>query len=125
MKKQTLIAPNAPVALGPYSHANIAGNLVFTSGQLGIDPENGKLATTVAGQTAQALKNISSVLAAAGTTIGNVVKTTIYITDMKRFGEVNEEYAKVFSENYPARTCVQVAALPVGGDVEIEAIAVI
>lgn len=119
------MTPCAPAALGPYSHANIAGNLVFISGQLGIDPESGNLAATVAGQTAQALKNISSVLEAAGTTIGNVIKTTIYITDMKRFGEVNEEYAKVFSENYPARSCIQVTALPAGGAVEIETIAVI
>ena len=122
--KKIITADNAPAALGPYSHAVAAGDLLFTSGQLGMDPATGKLADeSIETQTEQALKNLEAVLAANGMTFANVVKTTIFLADLADFATVNGIYATRFPVAPPARSCVQVAALPVGAKIEIEAIA--
>ena len=122
--KKIITAENAPAALGPYSHAVAAGDLLFTSGQLGMDPSTGKLAgETIEAQAEQALRNLESVLAAAGMTFANVVKATIFLTDLADFAAVNGIYATRFPEAPPARSCFQVAALPAGGKIEIEMIA--
>ena len=122
--KKIITAQNAPAALGPYSHAVSTGALVFASGQLGMDPATGKLAgESIQAQTEQALVNVESVLAAAGLTFTDVVKTTIFLTDLADFTTVNGIYATCFPAQPPARSCVQVAALPAGARIEIEVIA--
>ena len=123
--KQPIIAKNAPAAIGPYSHAVVSGQFVFTSGQLGFDPENGKLKEGVEAQAEQALTNLKTVLEAAGASLESVVKTTVFLADMKDFPLVNKIYGTYFNGNFPARSCVQVAALPTGGLVEVEAIAML
>lgn len=115
-----------PKRLGPYSDAVRAGGFLFTSGQLGLDPVAGTLVPGgAAAQTAQALVNLKAVLGAAGLTLNDVVKTTVFVTDIAEFAAVNEAYAQGFGEHRPARSCVQVAALPAGALVEIEAVAAI
>ncbi len=121
--KQPIIAKNAPAAIGPYSHAVVSGQFVFTSGQLGFDPENGKLKEGVEAQAEQALTNLKTVLEAAGASLESVIKTTVFLADMKDFPLVNKIYGAYFNGDFPARSCVQVAALPAGGLVEVEAIA--
>ncbi len=121
--KKAILTSEAPAAIGPYSQAITAGGMIYVSGMLGIDPASGNLKDTVAEQAEQALKNLSAVLKAAGTDTGSVVKTTVFITDMGAFAAVNEIYARYFSAPFPARSCVQVSALPKGGLFEIEAIA--
>jgi 2-iminobutanoate/2-iminopropanoate deaminase len=121
--KQTIIAKNAPAAIGPYSHAVVSGQFAFTSGQLGFDPENGKLKEGVEAQAEQALTNLKTVLEAAGASLESVVKTTVFLADMKDFPLVNKIYGTYFNGDFPARSCVQVAALPAGGLVEVEAVA--
>lgn len=122
--KKIITAPNAPAALGPYSHAVSNGALVFASGQLGLDPATGALAgPSIEAQAEQALINVENVLAAAGLTFANVVKTTIFLTDLADFATVNGIYATRFPAEPPARSCVQVAALPAGARIEIEVIA--
>ena len=122
--KKIITAEHAPAALGPYSHAVAAGDLLFTSGQLGMDPDTGKLAgDDIQAQTEQALKNLEAVLAAGGMTFANVVKTTIFLADLGDFATVNGIYATRFPAEPPARSCFQVAALPAGAKIEIEAIA--
>ncbi len=123
MDKQCIYAPQAPAALGPYSHAISAGNFVFCSGQAGIIPETGNLAQGIKAQTEQTLKNIGAVLAASGCSPADVVKTTIFMKDMRDFATVNEIYGQFFGKDFPARSTVQVAALPKDALVEIEAIA--
>ncbi len=114
----------APAAIGPYSQAIKSDGLLFCSGQLGIDPATGRLASAdVAGQTAQVFRNIRAVLAAASTDLSTVVKTTVFLTSLGDFKIVNELYAKEFGANKPARSTVEVAALPMGARVEIECIA--
>ena len=114
----------APAAIGPYSQAVCMGRVVFTSGQIPLVPETGKLAgDTIEAQTEQVLKNLEAVLAANGMTFENVVKTTVFITDLADFATINSIYATRFPENPPARSCVQVAALPAGAKLEIELIA--
>lgn len=117
-------AVKAPTAVGPYVHAVQAGNILFTSGQLGLIPETGELAEGVEAQAEQAIKNIQAVLEAAGYTLKDVVKTTVFLADMKDFAAINVIYANYFNENPPARSCVQAAALPKGGLFEMEVIAV-
>ena len=117
--KEIIVAENAPAAIGPYSHAVVINDMVFTSGQLGLIPETGKLPEGVEAQTEQALINLRNVLKASGTDMEHVVKTTV-----ADFAKVNAVYAKFFATNPPARSCVQVAKLPAGGLVEIEAVAV-
>ncbi len=121
--KKAIVTDEAPAAIGPYSQAVSAGKLLFISGMLGIDPATGELQPDLVSQAEQALKNLSATLKAAGMTEANVVKTTIFLTDMGAFGAVNELYAAQFTAPYPARSCVQVSALPKGGLFEIEAIA--
>jgi len=110
-------------AIGPYSAAIASGDLLFCSGQLGMDPATGELRDGVAAQAEQALVNLRSLLAAAGFGVEHVVKCTIFLTNLADFATVNEIYGRTFSEPYPARSTVQVAGLPKGGLVEIEAIA--
>lgn len=123
MVRQAINAAGAKV-LGPYSQSVMTGNLLFLSGQIPLDGATGKLVEgDIAAQTAQSLKNLAAVLAAAGLTLDSVVKTTVYLTDMKDFAEMNAEYAKHFAAPCPARTTVEVSALPLGARLEIEAIA--
>lgn len=121
--KQTIIAQNAPAALGPYSHAVVSGSFVFASGQLGLDPSTGKLQEGVEAQTEQAFKNVEAVLNASGASLADIVKATVFLVDMKDFPLVNKIYGAHFEGDFPARSCVQVAALPAGGLVEVEVIA--
>ena len=125
MQRKAISTQHAPAALGPYSQAIHAGNLVFASGQLGLDPQSGKLQEGIEAQTRQALANLTAVLTAAGSRIENVVKTTIFLANMADFAKVNALYAEVFKTEPPARSTVQVAALPLGGLVEIEVIALV
>lgn len=114
---------NAPAALGPYSQAQVVGSMVYTSGQLGIDPATGALLEGVEAQAHQAFKNLAAVLKAAGSGMSKVVKTTVFIKNMDDFGAVNAVYAQYFTEPFPARSCVEVARLPKDGLVECEVIA--
>ena len=122
--KEIISTTNAPAAIGPYSQAVKAGNLLFVSGQVPLDPATGALAEGVQAQTHQALKNLQAVLREAGLTLDNVVKTTVFVQDLGDFGTVNEIYGSYFHGGFPARSCVQIAALPKGALVEIECIAV-
>ncbi len=119
----TVKSPKAPAAIGPYCHGMVAGGVLFTSGQLGLIPETGALPEGVEAQTRQALTNLSAVLDAAGYSMKDVVKTTIFLKNMGDFAQVNRVYAAFFPQDPPARSCVAVAALPKDGLVEIEAIA--
>lgn len=121
---EIITAKEAPEAIGPYSHAVRAGNLCFTSGQIPIDPSTGSLVEdNIRAQAQQVLINLEAVLKAAGLGLQNVIKTTVYLKDMAEFPILNEIYAEHFGEHTPARSTIQVAALPLGCRVEIEAIA--
>ncbi|HEY7472854.1 MAG TPA: RidA family protein [Gemmatimonadota bacterium] len=122
--KEPIRTDAAPQALGPYSQGIVAGNLVFTAGQLGGDPRSGQLPEGIEAQTLQALRNIESVLEAAGVGWGDVVKTTVFLADMADFAAFNAVYAEVVAEPFPARSTVEAAALPKGARIEIDAIAV-
>ena len=116
---------DAPAAIGPYSQGVLAGNTMYVSGQLGLDPETGAFpADEIKAQTRRSLLNIQAILASEGLTMQNVVKTTVLLKDISEFAAMNEVYAEFFTEPFPARAAFQVAALPKGGRVEIEAIAV-
>jgi 2-iminobutanoate/2-iminopropanoate deaminase len=120
-----VVTDAAPKAIGPYSQGITTDGLVFTAGQVALDPNSGELVgTTTAQQTEQVFKNLEAVLAAAGTSLGNVVKTTVYLADMADFAQMNEVYAKHFGTHKPARSTVQAAGLPKAARVEIDAIAV-
>ncbi len=122
--KHIVLAQKAPAAVGPYSAAIVSGEFLFASGQLGLDPATGALVEGgIEAQSHQAFKNVEAVLEAGGMTFENVVKTTVFLADMNDFAVFNEIYAQYFTSKYPARSCVQVAALPKGGLVEIEVIA--
>ncbi len=121
--KSEVRSKSAPAPVGPYSQAVDAG-AVYCAGQAGIDPSSGNLEQGVVAQTARALSNLDAVLSAAGLGLRNVVKTTVFMTDLGEFASMNEEYARHFAPPYPARSTVQVTALPKGAKVEIEAIAV-
>lgn len=123
---KTIATPHAPAAVGPYAQARLAGDTLYASGQLGLDPETGKLAEGgIEAQAHQALKNLGAVLAEAGMGYGDVVKTTVLLSDIADFAAFNAIYAQYFQGEFlPARSCFQVAALPLGGLVEIELIAV-
>lgn len=126
MQLRRVETERAPAAIGPYSQAIAVGGFVFTAGQLGLDPATGRLVGDDArSQAAQALRNIAAVLEAAGASLDAVVKTTIFLVDLNDFAAVNEVYAEHFGAHRPARSTVQVAALPAGGRVEIEAVAVV
>ncbi len=124
--KEIISTENAPGAIGPYSQAVKTGNLVFCSGQIPIDPKTGEFfSSDVAGQTEQVLRNLDAVLEAAGSSLNNVVKTTVFLADMNDFVAMNEVYARFFSENKPARATVQAARLPKDARVEIDCIATV
>nr|MBC7245060.1 RidA family protein [Chloroflexota bacterium] len=124
MDKEIIVTDKAPAAIGPYSQGIRVGNLVFTAGQVGLVPGTKEFAgPDIASQTRQALQNVQAVLEAGGSCLAHVVKTTVFLADMKEFAQMNEVYAQFFATNPPARTTVQVAALPMGARVEIEAVA--
>ena len=119
----TVTAPEAPAAIGPYVHAVIAGGLMFCSGQIPLDPRTGDIVgSSVADQAGRCLENLAAVCRAAGVTLGDAVKVTIYMTDMSAFSEANEVYASFFESSPPARVAVGVAALPRGALVEMDAV---
>jgi 2-iminobutanoate/2-iminopropanoate deaminase len=122
--KEAIVTANAPAAIGPYSQAVKEGDLVFVSGQLPVDPKTGEFPSdNIQEQTRQSMENIKSVLQEAGYDMDRVLKTTVYLADIADFAAANEVYAEYFNEPYPARAAFQVAALPKGAKVEIEAIA--
>lgn len=122
--KKVISAANAPAAIGPYSHAISTGDFLFTSGQIALNPKTGSLAgNTIEEQTEQVLCNLEAVLSANCMTFENVVKTTVFLTDLSDFSVVNGIYATRFPNDPPARSCVQVAGLPGGSKIEIELIA--
>ncbi len=123
MSKKIIHTSDAPAAIGPYSQAVKMGKFLFTSGQLGIIPASGELALDVESQTEWALRNIGAILAENRMDYSDVLKTTVFVADLADFAKVNGVYQTFFGEDYPARSCVQVAALPKGGLVEIECIA--
>lgn len=121
MEKKIISTKNAPAAIGPYSQAVKTGNLVFTSGQIPLDPQTGELVNDdIKKATERSMENINAILEEAGTSLDKVVKTTVFIQDMNDFAAVNEVYGRYFTENQPARSCVEVAKLPKGAKVEIE-----
>ncbi|WP_304588589.1 RidA family protein [Duncaniella muris] len=122
--KEVIATTAAPGAIGPYSQAIKAGNLLFCSGQIPVDPATGTVPEGIKAQTAQSLANVKAILAAAGASIDNVVKTTVFLADMSLFGAMNEVYAEAFSAPYPARSAVAVRELPKQVLVEIEVLAV-
>ena len=122
MNRQVISTSNAPAAIGPYSQAIRAGQFLFASGQLGLDPATGELREGIEAQTRQVLANMQAVLAASGAAVADVVKTTIFLADIGDFAVVNRIYGEVFGHEPPARSTVQVAALPKNGLVEIEMI---
>lgn len=121
--KKIINCEKAPAALGPYSHGCEYGGFIFTSGQIGLDPATGKLQEGIEAQTRQVLTNLQNVLATAGASLDNVLKTTIFITDMANFADVNKVYSEFFGSDCPGRSCVAVKQLPAGAIVEIECIA--
>ena len=126
MKKEIIATPNAPQAIGPYSQAVRVGNFVHTAGQIAIDPATSQfIPGDVSAQAEQVMKNLTAVLAAAGTSLDNVVKTTIFLRFIKDFGAVNEVYGQFFGEGKPARSTVAVSALPLKALVEIEVVALV
>jgi len=125
MKNTPVSTEKAPAAIGPYSQGIKANGFVFVSGQLPVDPATGELLTEIAAATRQSLANLAAVFAAVGCTMDQVVKTTVFLSDLKNFTAMNEVYSEFFKTNPPARSTVQVAALPKGAVIEIEAIAVI
>ena len=123
MNKQTVSTPNAPAAIGPYSQGVKVGNLIFTSGQLPMNPQSGELVADINGATKQSLDNVRAVLESAGSSMDKIVKTVVFLKDMNDFAAMNAVYATYFPSNPPARSAVQVARLPKDAILEIEAIA--
>ena len=122
-RRESVTSPDAPPALGPYVHAMRAGNLLFCSGQIAIDPRTGDLVgATAADQAGRCLENLAAVCAAAGVSLGDAVRLTVYLTDMNAFASVNEVYESFFETDPPARVAIGVAALPRGAQVEIDAV---
>ena len=124
MKKQAVRTDRAPAAIGPYEQAIRVGDFLFTSGQIALDPASGKmLHGEIEHETEQTLRNVEAILKADGLSLDDVVKTTVYLEDLGHFARMNQVYEKFFSTNKPARACVQVAALPKGAKVEMDAVA--
>ncbi len=123
MSRTVISSPDAPPAIGPYSQGILTGGLVFTSGQIPVDPKSGGIPQGVEAQARQALENLKNVLEAAGSGLEKVVKTTVFIKSMDDFAKINAVYETFFGKPYPARTCVEVARLPKDVLVEVEAIA--
>ncbi len=123
-ERQVISTVEAPRAVGPYSQAIRSGDFVFTAGQIGLDPETGVLVgEEVEAQAEQVMRNLEAVLRAAGATVADVIKSTVYLVDLADFSKVNEIYASLFSQAPPARTTVEVSALPLGAKVEVELVA--
>ena len=123
MSKKAIHTDNAPAAVGPYSQAVVAGGLLFTSGQLPIDPATGKMPEgSIEARAHASFKNLAAIAEEAGTSLAKVVKTTVYLANIADFQAVNAVYAEYFPEPFPARSAFQVAALPLGTDIEVEAI---
>ena len=123
MSKQAIQTDSAPAAIGPYSQAVVSGGFLFTSGQLPIDPSTGKIPDgSIEDKAHMVFKNLEAIAKEAGTNLDNAVKTTVFLADIGNFQAVNTVYAQYFNEPYPARSAFQVAALPLGADVEVEAI---
>ena len=121
--KKVIASKDAPGAIGPYSQANVHNGVIYVSGQLPLVPETGKLCTGDIGeQTTRVLKNIKAIVEEAGSNMGNILKCTVLLTDLGNFAKMNEAYGKFFPENPPARIAYQVSALPLGAEVEIDAI---
>ncbi|MPQ43286.1 RidA family protein [Clostridium tarantellae] len=125
MIKEVISTTKAPGAIGPYSQGIKVGDLLYTSGQIPLNPENGEIPETIEEQTKQSLENVKAILEAAGTSLDKVFKTTVFLGDMNDFAKMNEVYAKYFTENPPARSAVEVARLPKDVKVEIEVIALL
>ncbi len=125
MKREIINSENAPTPIGPYAHANKVGNFVFISGQLPVDPVTGELKTSIKEATKMSLKNAEAILKDCGSSISDVVKTTVFLKNLDDFKYMNEVYSEYFSENPPARSCVQVGKLPMDAVVEIELIALL
>lgn len=126
MNKTVITTKNAPAAIGPYSQGIKAGNLIFTSGQLPLNPITGELITNdIKAATRQSLENVKAILEAAGTEMDNAVKVTVFLKDMNDFSAVNEVYGEYFMEKMPARSAIQVAKLPKDAPIEIEAVAML
>jgi len=123
MNKQTISTTNAPAAIGPYSQGVKIGNLIFTSGQLPLDPQSGELVADIEGATKQSLDNVKAILESAGSSMNKIVKIVVFLRDMNDFVAMNTVYATYFPSNPPARSAVQVARLPKDAILEIEAIA--
>jgi 2-iminobutanoate/2-iminopropanoate deaminase len=124
--KEIISTSHAPAAVGPYSQATKVGSLVFTAGQIALDPKTGEMVTdSFKNEVTRVLENLRAVLEAADTSMENVLKVTVYVTDLANFGELNEIYGEYFSRSKPARSTVQVAALPKGARVEMDAIAAV
>jgi 2-iminobutanoate/2-iminopropanoate deaminase len=125
MDREVIATTRAPGAVGPYSQAVVAGNLVFTAGQIALDPVTGQLiGDEIRAQTERVLQNLQAVLEAAGSSLAEVVKTTVFLQDMEDFATMNQVYARFFASSPPARSTVEVGGLPLGALVEIEAIAI-
>ena len=124
-QKQAVETADAPRAIGPYSQAIVANGFVFAAGQIGTDPKTGTLAEGIEAQVEQTLKNIAAVLKASGSSMENVVKTTVFLADINDFAKMNEIYAKHFKAPFPARSTVQVARLPRDAKIEIEVVALV
>lgn len=125
MSLKLVATEKAPAAVGPYSQGVQVGNLLFTSGQLPLVPETGELISDIEKATRQSLDNVKAILEEAGSSLEKVVKVTIFVADINDFGKINEIYAEYFSNHKPARALVEVSRLPLGGEIEIEAIAVV
>ncbi|NDL66746.1 RidA family protein [Anaerotalea alkaliphila] len=123
MERKTIQTNKAPAAIGPYAQAVVVGDMLFASGQIPVDPATGAVPETIGEQTAQVFANIQAILAEAGLTLDNLVKTTVFLKDMNDFAAMNEVYASFFKERFPARSTVEVARLPKDVKVEIEAVA--
>ena len=121
--KSVIKTKKAPGAIGPYSQGIITGNMIFTSGQLPMNVETGEMPVDITAQTRQSLENVKAILEEAGSAMENIIKATVYLSDMENFGAMNEVYASFFSGDYPARSAFQVARLPKDALVEIEVIA--
>jgi 2-iminobutanoate/2-iminopropanoate deaminase len=125
-RKNVVITEKAPKAIGPYSVANRYGDLIFTAGQIGLDPQTGEMVPGgIEAETRRVMTNLKAVLEAAGSSLEHVLKTTVFLRDMNEFSQMNAVYAEFFPSNYPARSTVQAAGLPKGAAVEIEAVAVV
>ncbi|MCZ0874540.1 RidA family protein [Peribacillus sp. AS_2] len=122
---EAIITKEAPKAIGPYSQGIKAGNIMYTSGQLPIDPKTGEMPDNIEEQTRMSLENLKKVLEAAGSSLQQVIKTTVFLSDMNHFAVMNQVYGEFFSDNYPARSAIEVARLPKDAFIEIEALAII